>query len=130
MNGLKLVLDGKGGIELTDEVISGIDCVRQNGIVNLLTVKGSDKFFPSKGTTLLVSQVNGTIYDPTSAQHQSNFAALDTVTFLRLHEYDSEAGETIDTLQVVLLAMSPNTIKFHAFFSFTNGQSDSTETAA
>ena len=63
------------------------ECSVQNALVNLGSVQGGDKVFPDKGTDLLKTAVSGALFDLNSANHASNYAALDTLAFSKAADY-------------------------------------------
>lgn len=63
--------------------VSGFAASVQNALVNIGTAQGSDPVFPDRGTDLQKDAVEGRLIDLNAAQHSSNFAAVDTLAFLR-----------------------------------------------
>lgn len=122
MKGLQLKIGDDGKAEIAPRTIADADCVLQNSVVNLLTVKGSDATFPDRGADILLSGLRNVIFDSTSAQHVANFAALSTVTFMREHEYPEEIARTIDALRLSLTEIQPGYLRFSLTHTFTNGQ--------
>lgn len=118
MKGLKLAFDGKGGLVLTDQVVEDEACLRQNAAVNLAQIRGSDRCFPDKGTRLLLAGVQGIIFDTQSAQHEANFAALDTLTFMQVHEYTEEVAKLPTTVTVQLTGIALGKLTYRMSFTF------------
>lgn len=130
MKGLKLQLSDTGVVELVPEVVEGVECIKQNALVNLLTAVGSDRVYPDRGTRLFAAGTQGIIHDVRSAQHEANFAALDTLTFSRLHEYASQLNDTIENLQLELREIRPGYLRFQAVFTLTSGDNLTANAAA
>jgi hypothetical protein len=63
--------------------VSDFGAAVQNSLVNIGTQQGSDPIYPERGTTLQEDAVAGRLIDLNSAQHSSNFAAVDTLAFAR-----------------------------------------------
>lgn len=72
--------------------IGGFAAAVQNALVNLGTAQGSDPLYPERGTTLQQAAVEGRLIDLNSAQHNANFAAVDTLAFGRIHTEASDPG--------------------------------------
>ena len=86
MEGLKVDFVA-GGMQLkTDEKVEGALATVQNVLVNVGTTKGSDRIFPSRGTNLLKRMVTSGVQSYTDLMHTANFAALDTLFFVRANE--------------------------------------------
>lgn len=83
MTGIALKFEnGKALIDLT-RVRSSSDHELQTALIIALTVEGSDKAFPTKGTMLHRDASVGYIVGFQSARHAANFAALKTLNFLK-----------------------------------------------
>lgn len=80
--------------------VSGFGTLAQNGLVNIGTVRGSDPVFPDRGTRLYRSGVVGEITNYNTAYHASNFAAMDTMFFLRRSDYVDSTHERIKTVKL------------------------------
>ena len=85
MNGLalKFSTDGKTGAIITQTEVSGFAATVQDALVNVATRAGSDPVFPDKGTSVQLDAASGALISVSSAQHSANYAASDTVFFLR-----------------------------------------------
>ena len=124
MISLALKFNADGRVQLLPELCTGNACLRQNAVVHLLTSEGSDPVFPDRGTTLLRDAVRGAVVNRQGAEHVANFAALDTLFFMRQHELAGEIGRTIETLRLVLLTLTTGRLRFQLAFKFTNGVED------
>ncbi len=121
MKSLRVNFKDNGELEITDEVIEDLACLRQNAMINIATNQGTDRTYPTKGTRLLASSTQGVIFDSLSAQHVANFAALSTLTFMRNSEYPEEIERTIETVQLELRQIFPGRISFQASFRYSDG---------
>ncbi|NDG53455.1 MAG: hypothetical protein EBY39_10595 [Flavobacteriia bacterium] len=82
MKGLRIDFQGdKARIDFKHPLETTIDCLAQNGVVNVGTIAGSDKAFPNKGTNLKQQIFSGLAYSENAAGHLGNFAAVDTRNF-------------------------------------------------
>lgn len=87
---LKLVINGENDtyIDLTQSV-DGYLKKAQNCLVVSVTSVGSDKAFPEKGTDLLKGSVGVyNLVNPNYVAHLGNFAALNTISFIKNTELD------------------------------------------
>lgn len=83
MTGLKLQFATGGARIDFDEPVSGFFCEIQNALVNCGTERGSDPIFPNRGTDLGKPEFLGSLINFMDAAHQANFAAMDTLFFLK-----------------------------------------------
>jgi len=91
MRGLRINF-GSGGARLDlAATVSGLAALAQNALVNIGTHAGSDPVFPTRGTGLMRAAVEGRLVNATTARHHANFAAVDTLFFMRGTD---PAGET------------------------------------
>jgi hypothetical protein len=121
MKGLKLTF-GDVGISLElSESVEAVQCVVQNALVNIGTVKGTDNTFADKGTDLLINSVRNGIPSVNQAQHYANFAAIDTLFFSR----ETDLVTNDDSLQQVLMtpaSLSRNNAQFDVQFETLDGR--------
>ncbi len=101
--------------------VSGFQCVVQNALVNIGTRQGTDPVYDTRGTNLQKDAAYGRLIDLNSAQHSSNFAALDTLSFSR----DTEGGDPSGLAQVNLAPaeFSGNGLSLEAKFLSIDGKS-------
>lgn len=117
MKDIAIVFNGPYGntfINLNDSV-EGKNVTAQKVLVNLATIKGTDKLYPDKGTNLLKQCIGAVMVNENAAQHISNFAALDTLYFINETdglEVDDPIG--LEDLDLVLADYDPaiNQVKF------------------
>lgn len=80
---LKIDFDEKGAVLLFNEQVTGTRNTAQKCLVNVGTLAGSSPMYSFRGTSLLLQAVHGELISVGTAQHAANFAALDTVLFVR-----------------------------------------------
>jgi len=71
--------------------VEGFENTIQRALVNIGTHRNDLNLFENKGTDLLRRGVEGSLISIQAAQHQSNFAAIETLLFMR-----EEAANTLD----------------------------------
>lgn len=81
--GIKINFTENGPTILTGEAVEDNDAMLQNIGINVATSKGTDRIFAERGTDLLSSMLKYGYVSDTYAQHQANFAAIDTKVFFR-----------------------------------------------
>lgn len=74
--------DGRAFIDL-GTTISGPVTALQSALVNTLCDTGSDKIFPTRGSTIQADAAKGRLISLQEARYAANFAALDTMSFMR-----------------------------------------------
>lgn len=88
MKDLRIIFNGGAStIDLQQEV-ENKDLYVQKVLINMVTVKGSDPIYEERGTDLLADSINGKVYSRSGAMHVGNFAALDTIYFIRSQNPD------------------------------------------
>lgn len=83
IEGIKITFTEDGARLNWGERVSGLYATAQKALVNLGTQEGSARVHPDRGTGLPAAVGSGGLLDLASAQHAGNFAALDTLFFLR-----------------------------------------------
>jgi hypothetical protein len=118
MEGLKInFLNGDIHIEPTEKV-TGFDATIQNALVNIGTRNGTDRIYPTKGTTILKSAVEGKIVGLNVANHEAQSAAIDTLFFSR--EYETSTDLSIRLGKVFMSTLSYDGRKLRINSAFTN----------
>ena len=119
MTGIQVDFTGTSPVFGTS--VSGFQCVVQNALVGLGTAQGTDPVYPDRGTNLQKDAAVGRLIDLHSAQHASNFAALDVLAFSR----ETEAGDPSGLAQVLLspAEFSGNGLQLEAKFLSIDGKS-------
>lgn len=93
MKDVKIIFSGDSStINLTEEVRDK-NLYEQKVLVNMVTEKGSDAIHPDRGTDLLADSIRGKVYSRSGTIHVGNFAALDTIYFIRNSEPIDEKGK-------------------------------------
>lgn len=102
MKGLRIILDGADSTISFNEIVEDKNLYAQKALVNMVTENGSDKIFPTRGTKMLAESINGKVYSRTGIVHIGNFAALDTLYFIRSTDPTEVLGEpyTISNIDV------------------------------
>ena len=85
-SGIKIEFTAEGARVVWGQRVSGFQATVQDALVNMATAEGSARTHPERGTGLWASLNGGGMLDTASSQHAGNFAALDTVFFLRRHD--------------------------------------------
>jgi len=97
MRSLKIQFSKEGSdIDFNSEV-TGFDATIQAAMVNMATHKGSDDTYPTRGTDILKRAVSGLLINDREAMHTANFAAVDTVFFVRANEPQA-SGEKLSQI--------------------------------
>lgn len=120
MKGLKLDFSDEGIRLVPFKVVSGKSSISQNALLNIAQTAGSDKAYPDKGTRMLMVAARNGLPTPNRAQHEANFAAVDTLFFSRA----SDPEDTPDSLAMCRLALSAfelQRITLDAQFVFIDG---------
>jgi len=95
MKGLKLIFHTGGADFDFTTPVEDFDCLIQNSLVNIGSMKGTDRVFPDAGTNLFRSALNGALLDTTAAAHASNFAALSTLNFVQANDYSDDPNPLV-----------------------------------
>ncbi len=117
-----IALDFTGELpELGTGKVAGFAATVQNALVNLGTGQGSDPLFPERGTTLQQDAVEGKLIDLNSAQHSSNFAAVDTLSFGKVYTATDDP-DGLSTLQLAPADFTGSRVLIDALFTATDGR--------
>ena len=120
MNGLAINFTDAGPLLDFTRAIAGEDAEMQNVMVNIGTQKGTDPLFADRGTELLLAGVRGRLVSPTWARHDANFAALDTLAFVKANDQaDNEFG--ISILRLGVKDFLPGKLVLSVYAEFENG---------
>jgi hypothetical protein len=120
MKGLAITFASTGPVINTDAYLDGFNTTVQNGMVDIGTAQGSDPMFPTRGTDLMRTALDGGIVNYTSARHASNFAALSTLTFTTSNE-DVLAEERLVDLTLSPVELDVFHMKVEAQFTSSLG---------
>lgn len=83
MKDLKITFFGDSTTINLDEKVEDKNLYEQKVLINMVTERGSDPVYEYRGTRLLADAINGKVYSKTGTTHVGNFAALDTIYFIR-----------------------------------------------
>jgi hypothetical protein len=128
MRTLRLLFAHQGASFDLDAPLSGeLECAVQNALVNIGSVQGSDGVYPTKGTRLLRQALNGVMFDNNAATHASNYAALDTLKFIKAADYP-DTVERITTMAIKPASYSQGRLVVDAQFTSSAGRVSGTLT--
>lgn len=113
MKDLKIIFDGDASTIELNGLVEDKNLYEQKVLVNMVTENGSDKIFSSRGTKILADSMNGKVYSRTGAVHIGNFAALDTIYFIRSTDPEDIAEENYTLRDINVDGISYNS-KDHA----------------
>lgn len=120
MNSLKINF-GRGGAEMKfDETVAEFDATIQAALVNIATDRGSATAHPARGTNLLREAVSGRLVGEQAAQHAVNFAAIDTLFFVRENE-PIDSGEKLTEIVTEPVQLSVGAMRLRLQFRGGNG---------
>jgi len=120
MKGLYVKFTPTGNITLEPQIVSGnLNLLRQNAATILLTIPGTDKIYPTKGTNILIDATHGKVIDLNSANHSANFAALKISNYLSTYEYDENvaAGDVYSNIKIKATTAANGVLKFDMTFN-------------
>lgn len=132
MKDIKLILAGDAStIDLTSTV-EDKNLYEQKALVNMVTVQGSDPIYSDRGTTMLIDSIRGKAYNRAGIIHMGNFAALDTISFIKSTDQDDIATEdfTIKDINVSAIAYNNNTNTLSLSVQLTYTDATTTEVIA
>lgn len=108
MKDIKLILDGDAStIDLSAEV-EDKNLYEQKVLVNMVTAQGSDPVYPDRGTTMLIDSIRGQAYNRAGIIHIGNFAALDTISFIKGTDPEEVASEDFTVRDINVSTISYN----------------------
>jgi hypothetical protein len=112
---------GANGASLDFEhSVSDFSATIQAALVNMGTNRGSDDAYPQRGTMLLRDAVSGRLVSEQVAQHAVNFAAVDTLFFVRAHE-PVDSGEKITEIVTEPLIQDVTSLRLRLQFRGDQG---------
>lgn len=124
MHDIRLNFNGESDtlIDLTAKV-EGKALYEQKCLVNLATEQESDPLYPTRGTTILKSCIGGTIISSNAADHVGNFAALNTLMFVRGEDYAAvqSSGDIITQCGLTPVELDETTLGYTVIFGFADG---------
>ncbi len=119
MKSLRLQFSANGASLITDEVVEDVLATAQVVLVNFGTGVESDPMFPDRGTALFKTTVSRML-DPQDSIHEANFAAVDTLFFVR--RYEPKLGQDkLDQIITSPVRLAPRTLTVPLQLRFTSG---------
>lgn len=102
MRDIKIILNGDNSTIDLNSIVEDKLLYEQKALVNMVTVNGSDPIFADRGTDLLRDAIYGKVYSSSGTIHIGNFAALDTIYFIKSTDSESvaDADYTINDINV------------------------------
>lgn len=115
------------GASITQQERSGVRVGMQQCGINIGTDAGSDLLFPAAGTSMLLDALSGKLFNTTLAQHSANFAALDTLYFVRNHDdADWDEKDRIQNVDLSVTGLGYQRVDITAAFATTDGDTSTT----
>lgn len=121
MKTLRLIFTREGASFDTVPLEGEFECSVQNALVNIGSLQGGDHVYPDKGTTLFRKALSGALYDLNTANHASNFAALDTLRFCKASDY-LDTGEKLTGMTLKPAVFSHGVLSLDAVFNSSAGR--------
>lgn len=118
--GLKVEFSEKGAILRPSQQVDGPRASVQNALVNIGTMKGSDKAFEDRGTDLFKTVLARGLPSVSDARHAANFAAVNTLFFVRAQE-ESTTDISIRRLRLTPSSLSLEKAEFDAYIETIGG---------
>lgn len=128
MTDLKIVFNGENSfIDITSSV-KDKQVTEQKCLLNVATIKGSDRLYEEKGTNLFKQCIGGVLIDKNKAAHIGAFAALDTLYFINATD-NLDFNDPIGLKDIDLNILSHNALSSHAQFECVIYFPDGTKTS-
>lgn len=118
---LKIIFSAEGSTLDLANTVEGFAATVQNGLVNIVTEKGSDPGDPARGTDMFRDALQGKVADLLAAQHIANLAALDTVFYLRGTDDPAADYERVEKINMRPFSYTGERLELNAVFSGTAG---------
>lgn len=81
--GVRINFQGaKASLDFQYPLETDIDCLAQNAVVNVATLKGSDSIYKDKGSELRSTMMSGVAFNEIAAGHVASYAAVKTKRFV------------------------------------------------
>jgi hypothetical protein len=116
MEGLAIEFIKAGAVLAVTKKVADFSTIAQNGMVNIGTEKGSDPLYKKRGTQLYNSGVVGALTTYSDAYHAANFAALDTVFFLKSSDYAVSEYERVEAVALEPITYTKSQMNINARF--------------
>jgi len=93
--------NGRAVVDFSAESV-GVHALKHRVVATLLNDIGSDKTYPSRGTSLDASLMQSNVFDAVGVQHALNFATVKATKYFR-----TENPEAVDKIATVLTGTVP-----------------------
>lgn len=124
MKDLKVVFSGDNSYIDLFSTVEDKNLYEQKALINLVTENGSDKLYDNRGTTLLMDSIRGAVYNKAGTVHVCNFAALDTLFFMKDVEYQDVLGADFTlkdiNMDIISYSNTTNTLNVSVQFVFND----------
>lgn len=121
MKSLKLNFATSGADLIPTQAVEDHYATIQACLVNLATELGSDKVHAQRGTNLLRQAVSGLLVSSQDAMHACNFAAVDTVFFVRANEPRAAAHDRVAAIRTNPMLLDKTSLRVDLQFVFVSG---------
>jgi len=121
MKSLKLQFRREGATLVTDEIVEDRDATIQACLVNFATYSGSDPVHTKRGTDLLKRAVTGLLISSQEAMHACNFAAVDTLFFVRAEEHAASKHDKVTAILTKPAIVDKTSLQVDLQFTFASG---------
>lgn len=111
MRGIAVNFNGSNS-SISNKIVEGIQLTSQKCLLNMATEAGMDRLYPTRGVDILSKAVAGAITDNNIAQHLGNFAALDTIFFVRETDYNKEDKDRVSDLDILPIAAKGSALMY------------------
>lgn len=101
--------------------VSGFAATVQACLVTLGCDQGSDPMFPTRGTNLRKAGASGALIDANSAQHASNFAAVDVLFFVG-KKGDAGDPDNVATIKLQAATLTGQALTIKSQFTSIGGK--------
>lgn len=118
MRGIGLIFTADGARFQFDRPLNGFVATVQNALVNLGTKRGSDPWFPLRGTKLQQDGAQGRMINPAWAQQSADFASLHTTAFVRA----SGGSPALQRLSLTVMQLAEQRVTFRVAAESETGE--------
>lgn len=132
MTDLKVIMNGDKDTRLDlGSRVEGKQCVAQKCLVNIATEQGSDRLAADRGTNLLRAALRGVNVDANTARHSGNFAAIDTLFYIRQTDAKTfrDSPDRLAAITIDLLLTDIGTLSYGANLTFADNTTTQLVTA-
>lgn len=120
MRGLKISFEDEGFRLLPEESVSGFEANTQNALMHIATIRGSDRVYPDRGTTILTESVRGVVLSKRSMSTLVTKGAGSAQTFSRQYEPETN-GDSLVYVRLTVEDFRPGFASLSAYFKSDSG---------